>query len=151
MCILGYSDVGDPVFIYNFCNALFWYGERRRKNVKSLNPTYSLCCYSGKIRIPIIKEPPQAIQNLLFFYHPHGKHFRENIRSFNSMFSFTSMGGKIDKSLNNGSAPPVFRLCGQNYHRIGSLMPDEGDTPKFAQLYIYDTQNEISNRICSVR
>lgn len=34
---------------------------------------------------------------------------------------------------------------------IGSLLPIEGDVPKFAQLYIHDTQNEIYNRIYSVR
>ena len=35
----------------------------------------------------------------------------------------------------------------QVYHFIGSLLPDEGEAPKFAQLYIYDTENEIKNRL----
>lgn len=48
--------------------------------------------------------------------------------------------------LNNGRGPPQFILSGQNHHRIGSLLPEPGSTPKFAQLYIYDTQNEIQNR-----
>ncbi|XP_019150201.1 PREDICTED: uncharacterized protein LOC109147018 [Ipomoea nil] len=61
------------------------------------------------------------------------------------------MGGKIDKSVNNGSAPPIFKIHGQNFHRIGSLLPPDGSQPKFAQLYIHDTQNEIQNRIASVR
>ena len=30
---------------------------------------------------------------------------------------------------------------------FGSLIPDDGDTPKFCQLYIYDTANEVSNRL----
>jgi len=62
------------------------------------------------------------------------------------MFSFTSMGGKIDKSINKGKGPYVFRLSGQNYHSMGSLLPDVGETPKFSQLYIYDTENEEVNR-----
>ena len=57
------------------------------------------------------------------------------------------MGGKIQSHINNGSGPPQFILGGQNYHRIGSLLPEPGATPKFAQLYIYDTQNELQNRI----
>ncbi|KAL1567535.1 DNA helicase [Salvia divinorum] len=61
------------------------------------------------------------------------------------------MGGKVDNSLNTGRSPPVFRLHGQNYHLIGSLLPPDGCTPKFAQLYIYDTDNEVNNRIMSVR
>ena len=67
------------------------------------------------------------------------------------MFSFTSMGGKIDKKFNNGSGPYVFKLHGQNYHRIGSLLLEEGSTTKFAQLYIYDTENEVSNRARVIR
>ncbi|XP_073137503.1 uncharacterized protein [Henckelia pumila] len=61
------------------------------------------------------------------------------------------MGGKIDSSLNQGGSAPVFKLHGQNYHLIGSLLPCEGASPKFAQLYIYDTENEITNRISAVR
>lgn len=61
------------------------------------------------------------------------------------------MGGQIDTSLNNGKSPSVFRMHGQNYHLIGSLIPTVGEPPKFAQLYIYDTHNEVTNRLLSVR
>ncbi|XP_019198170.1 PREDICTED: uncharacterized protein LOC109191996 [Ipomoea nil] len=61
------------------------------------------------------------------------------------------MGAKIDRTINNGSSPPIFRIHGQNFHRIGSLIPPNGTYPKFAQLYIHDTDNEIKNRIASVR
>lgn len=63
------------------------------------------------------------------------------------MFAFTSIGGKVVSSVNDGGGPPQFILSGQNYHRIGSLLPPEGKTPKFAQLYIYDTHNELQNRM----
>ncbi|PHU22432.1 hypothetical protein BC332_07539 [Capsicum chinense] len=66
------------------------------------------------------------------------------------MFSFTSMGGKVDSSVNQIWGPRTFRLSGQNYHRIGSLLPLEGSIPKFAQLYIYDMDNEVQNRIHAV-
>ncbi|XP_057730390.1 uncharacterized protein LOC130945700 [Arachis stenosperma] len=49
-------------------------------------------------------------------------------------------------SVNDGRGPPQFIISGQNYHRIGSLLPDVGQKPKFAQLYIYDTQYEIMHR-----
>lgn len=61
------------------------------------------------------------------------------------------MGGKIDRSINVGGAPPIFKINGQNFHLIGSLLPLEGNQPKFAQLYIHDTQHDITNRISSVR
>jgi hypothetical protein len=41
----------------------------------------------------------------------------------------------------------VFRVNGQIHHRIGSLLPLPDNCPKFAELYIFDTKNEISNRI----
>ena len=94
-----------------------------------------------------MRELPTTLKNLRSSVDQRSKRFLENIRGYNMMFSFTLMGGKIDASHNDGGGPYVFRLNGQNYHRIGSLIPGEGATPKFAQLYIYDTENEISNRI----
>ncbi|XP_019199145.1 PREDICTED: uncharacterized protein LOC109192894 [Ipomoea nil] len=61
------------------------------------------------------------------------------------------MGGKIDRTINNGTSPPIFRINGQNFHCIGSLLPALGTQPKFAQLYIHDTENEIQNRSNSFR
>lgn len=76
--------------------------------------------------------------------------FLQHIRQYNSLFSFTSMGADIDDSLNQGGGPYVFKINGQVYHRIGSLLPNEDNPPKFAQLYIYDTQNEVQNRMLAV-
>ncbi|XP_074299942.1 uncharacterized protein LOC141631128 [Silene latifolia] len=56
------------------------------------------------------------------------------------------MGGKIDHSVNQGRGPYTFRMGGQNIHRIGSLLPSTGITPKFCQLYIYGTEEEVENR-----
>ncbi|XP_070047144.1 uncharacterized protein [Nicotiana tomentosiformis] len=39
------------------------------------------------------------------------------------------MGGKVDASLNETKGPRTFKLSGQNYHQIGSLLPPEGSTP----------------------
>lgn len=149
--ITGYSDIGDPIHICTHCDALFWYNERQDKHYKAKNPKYTGCCSSGKIKLPKLQDPPQVLQDLFYGHHPNSKHFQENVRSFNNMFCFTSMGGKIEYSINQGGSPPIFKLSGQNYHQIGSLLPNEGQTPKFAQMYIFDTHNEINNRIRSVR
>ncbi|CAN1298315.1 ATP-dependent DNA helicase pif1 [Linum perenne] len=60
------------------------------------------------------------------------------------------MGGKVNHSLNQGRGPYTFSISGQIYHRIGSLLPSEGVKPKFGELYIYDTENEVKNRIDAV-
>ncbi|KAM3376008.1 hypothetical protein P3S68_014722 [Capsicum galapagoense] len=61
------------------------------------------------------------------------------------------MGGNVDVSVNQSRGPRTFKLSGQNYHQIGSLLPPEGSNPKFTQLYIYDTGNKVKNRIHAVR
>ncbi|CAI0460781.1 unnamed protein product [Linum tenue] len=40
-------------------------------------------------------------------------------------------------------------ICGENYHRIGSLLPVEGERPKFAQLYIFEPDSEVDNRLAN--
>ncbi|KAM3285406.1 hypothetical protein P3S67_024205 [Capsicum chacoense] len=60
------------------------------------------------------------------------------------------MGGKVDVSVNHLRVPRTFKLSGQNYYQIESLLPPEGSNPKFAQLYIYDIENEVANRIQAV-
>lgn len=146
-----YADFGDPNNTCEHCSSVFWYEERLNKARDSRSPKYSICCGHGKITLPTMSRPPQKLYDL--FFKPGDKItcFLDNIRAFNSMFCFTSMGGKVDKSVNNGSAPPVFRINGQNFHLIGSLLPTDGCQPRFAQLYIHDTDHEINNRISSVR
>jgi hypothetical protein len=107
---------------------------------------FSICCQKGFVDLPLLKKPPALLVSLLNGTEPRSKHYLKNARAYNSMFAFTSLGGKVFTKLNNGSGPPQFTLHGQNYHRIGSLLRENGSTPKFAQLYIYDTQNEIHNR-----
>ena len=101
----------------------------------------------GKVELPLLNKPFTLLQALLNGEDHRSKLFLQNIRIYNNMFSFTSIGGKIDALMNNGSAPPQFILNGQNYHCIGSLLPKDGSKPKFAQLYIYDTKNEMSNKM----
>ncbi|GJT95965.1 hypothetical protein Tco_1091483 [Tanacetum coccineum] len=61
------------------------------------------------------------------------------------MFNMMSLGVHIDESVNNGRGPYVFKISDQLYHWLGSLSPAEGDPPRFSQLYIYDTDNEVDN------
>ena len=42
---------------------------------------------------------------------------------------------------------PSFRIQGQVYHLIGSIVPTEGESPKFAQIYFIDNEeSEIATR-----
>nr|ABD65060.1 hypothetical protein 27.t00039 [Brassica oleracea] len=124
-----------------------WYGERIGKRRRSANPVFTMCCKHGKVVLPRLANPPMELMTLLCKGDELSKHYREFIRAYNMMFSFTSLGGKIDHSINNGRGPFVFRMSGENYHRIGDIVPEPRQAPKFSQLYIIDTLNEIKNRL----
>jgi hypothetical protein len=63
------------------------------------------------------------------------------------MFAMTSMGVKVIDSINDGHRPYVFKISGQVCHIIDSLIPTHGARPEYAQLYLFDIEHEISNRI----
>ncbi|RYR26488.1 hypothetical protein Ahy_B02g060732 [Arachis hypogaea] len=65
--------------------------------------------------------------------------------------SIISIGAKIDKAVNSSRGPPTFRLFGENYDLMGSLIPPDGSRAKFSQLYVFDTQNEVQNCISAIR
>ncbi|XP_074318232.1 uncharacterized protein LOC141655028 [Silene latifolia] len=141
----GYWDCGDAEYECDKCHALIWFGERKDKRRGTRRPKFSLCCSNGKVELPFLQQPPEFIKSLTG-QHRFSKHYRENIRAYNSMFSFTSMSGKIDHSINQGRGPYTFRMGGQNCHRIGTLVPTGDARPKFCQLYICDTEEEVHNR-----
>jgi hypothetical protein len=63
------------------------------------------------------------------------------------MFAITSMGVKVIDSINDGHGPYVFEISGQVWHIIGSLIPTHGARPEYAQMYLFDIELEVSNRI----
>ena len=94
------------------------------------------------------KEPYEFLRELINFVGTsRSKKFIEKIRQYNCLFAFTSMGATIDRSINNGGGPNIFKISGQVCHRMGSLLPQEGDLPKFTELYTYHGGNEVNNRI----
>ncbi|KAH7857497.1 hypothetical protein Vadar_013390 [Vaccinium darrowii] len=93
-------------------------------------------------------EAPPEMADLFCEQTTDGRHFRKNIRAYNHVFSFTSMGVDFDEELAGGSRGVyTFRAHGAIYHRIGSLLPYSDQRPRYLQLYIYDTDHEIENRM----
>lgn len=44
----------------------------------------------------------------------------------------TSTGGNVDKNINDGGGPYIFRVNGQTHHKIGTLHPINDSNPQFA-------------------
>jgi hypothetical protein len=77
---------------------------------------------------------------------PAGRLFRENLRMYNNTLSLCSLGARIDNSVSGQSGVYTFRIQGALYHRIGSLLPVEGEQPRFAQIYFSDSDPHVQLR-----
>jgi hypothetical protein len=130
----------EPSYQCRHCKALFWYGERNGALYGRRTIAYNKCCKGGKVFLsppPPYKPRPEPLVSLARFDSDAAtRKFMENIRQYNWLFAFTSMGAHVD----NGCGPPVFKISGY-------LLPLKDETPKFLQLYIYDTSNEVRNRL----
>nr|GEW30526.1 hypothetical protein [Tanacetum cinerariifolium] len=120
--------------------------EAKRGNPNPVNKAYSICCKKGKV---MLEKPPATPKLLLdLFLNDDGKiqNFTNNIRTYNSMFIFTSMGEKVDDSVNRrGCGPYVFRLHGQTYHSMGSFLLQEAKQSK----HRCDTYSNIRSSIAN--
>ncbi|KAK9684271.1 hypothetical protein RND81_10G198000 [Saponaria officinalis] len=145
------SSFGKPTEKCEFCDAIMWKEESVGNVPVGAKPQFSICCQKRKVRLPILQDPPDYLKQLL---DPNGGRrssgFRRLIRSYNMIYAFTSMGGKVDNAINQGSAPYCFRLGGQNHHNIGLFLLPDGKQPRFLQVYFYDSELEVAQRISSL-
>ncbi|KAK9055483.1 hypothetical protein SSX86_026566 [Deinandra increscens subsp. villosa] len=137
-----YEDIGDCCYVCSFCFALFWHGEKLSSSRANEPPKFNKCCKGGRVRLHNLFDPPPLLKSLL-----DDTSFLKAIRKYNSLFSMTSFGANVDSAINDGNAAFVFKISGQISHSIGSLCPVPEKGPRFQQLYVYDTENEISNRL----
>ncbi|PKC04553.1 hypothetical protein RhiirA5_248029, partial [Rhizophagus irregularis] len=131
--------------ICTYCGAKFWMNEKDKHSTQN-SPSFAVCCAGGKVGLPPLLRPPPYLMNLYTSLEPEANAFRRNVRSYNSLLACTSFGADVNGEFQR-SGLSNFTIHGQVYHFIGSLLPNEGEAPKFAQLYIYDTENEMNNRL----
>ncbi|CAG8795681.1 11046_t:CDS:2, partial [Racocetra persica] len=96
------------------------------------------CCLNGRVILANI-EVSATLQNLFSRTDEVGCDFHANIQAYNSLFAFTSMSFHFDQHLAN--------IQGGVYYAIRPLLPSNNNSPKYLQLYIYDTEHEINNRL----
>ncbi|XP_055918607.1 uncharacterized protein LOC129950708 [Eupeodes corollae] len=102
-----------------------------------------MCCASGKVVFSNIDEPPEPIKSVLTNNHILSAHFLNNVRRYNSLFQMTSFGAK---EIKEGHFMPTFKVEGQVYHLIGSLLPPSGQIPQFLQIYFISDADQLSLR-----
>lgn len=113
--------IGKMNIVCKHCKALKWKEE-----------ALGLCCSNGKIMLENISQRPEPLHSLIHNSHPKSTHFLNNIRKYNTAFQMTSLGCN---RIMIGNFNPTFKIQGQVYHLIGSLLPHTNQEPKFLQIY----------------
>ncbi|XP_055924623.1 uncharacterized protein LOC129956714 [Argiope bruennichi] len=118
--------------------------------LKFRNETPGMCCASGKVVLSPLPTPPEPLLSLLAGESDDSKLFLRKIRKFNSCFQMTSFGAtKICDIASNGrNFETTFKVQGQVYHKIGSLLPMPDDDPKFLQIYFMGNCEERVTTRC---
>nr|GEV45595.1 DNA helicase [Tanacetum cinerariifolium] len=121
-----YIHLGQCTCVCCHCEAMFWECKKVASTSYTSQTGYNKCCYGGRI---ILRPPPEYPQYVKELYG--NAHFMDNIRAM------TSVGANVDKSINKGKGPYVYRISGQIYHWIGSMCPDEGQPPSPRYMYAH--------------
>ena len=129
-------QVGSMNVLCVHCGALKWKGE-----------SPGLCCANGKVKLPNLIPPTEPLNSLMAGETPESRHFLENIRKYNSCFQMTSFGAS--KEVSKEGFMPTFKVQGQVYHRVGSLLPLPEDQPQFLQIYFMGDYAAEANQRCS--
>ncbi|UYV70255.1 hypothetical protein LAZ67_7002292 [Cordylochernes scorpioides] len=121
------------------CTAFKYNGERP-----------GMCCSAGKVKIPDLPEPPEALRTLLDGSSPHSAEFMQRVLHYNNAFQMTSF--RCGSRVVLPGYMPTFKVQGQVYHRICSVLPPlNSDSrqlqPAFLQVFfIGDSSAEVATR-----
>ena len=125
---------------YEPCKAYHFASELTRDK-----PHFPLCCNNGKVVLPDVPKPPDALGELLEGRNRRALQFKDRIRYYNGALCFVSFGLDIFENV-AGRGPPVIKSHGQVYHLAGRLFPADDDDAGYAQLYLYDHGDALRKR-----
>lgn len=112
---------------------------------------FTSCCHKGKVRLPELGQV--EFFKLLYdglisndrLTQQLSKNYFENIRQYNSAFAMISSEAQVADTILHGVYH--FKIHDVFYHRAGSLSVPYGDSPRYAQLYFYDTDTAVTHRM----
>ncbi|KAI9102195.1 hypothetical protein K1719_023705 [Acacia pycnantha] len=62
----NYLDDGDASLECQFCDSQMWFAERLKGLKKNLVAQFGICYCKGKIIVPLLKRPPEELEQLFF-------------------------------------------------------------------------------------
>lgn len=125
------------------CGAKHWMDEKLTSS-SLVNPVFGTCCFDGKVSIPLLTQPPLELWKLYNGTDPNSTHFLNYIGSYNNAFAMVSLAHKREDL---GAGPNIFKIQGELRHRMGSLLPEPGRTPTYAQLYFQSSEVALEYRM----
>ena len=98
---------------YSDCGVLHWTSEKLANS-----PKFGMCCYSRKIKVPKLDDPPPELLHLLVGQEDICKKFYDHICNYNNALAMTSLGCKVWYLLfscffaryNNNRAPNKYKF-----------------------------------------
>jgi len=125
--------------ICEHCNAIFFRSENSNK-----------CCGQGRrnLQFQFNNRLPELIRRLLRNNNSFCKEFRLNIRRYNSSLAMTSCGAKLDHLTRRDNPQDrlgvyVYKINGEMYHQIWTMIPMHGEIERFLQLYFIDAGEHL--------
>ena len=126
--------IGKMTVKCDFCEALKFPKEKSRTTT---------CCSEGKINLTPFPKPPEALMNLWMGNDAKSRLFKAYARQLNNAVCLSSLT-VTERNLGGFNPSVVFQ--GKVHHRAGALLPADGEQPKCAQLYVYDSAMESTFR-----
>lgn len=102
----------------------------------------SICCNNGKIKLEAFPKPPQPIMDLWMGTDARSRIFRQHSRTINNGVCLSSI--QVKERVDGFTPSVIFQ--GKVTHRIGALSHIEGETPVYSQLYVLDSDMELTQR-----
>ncbi|KAI7937743.1 hypothetical protein MJO29_015058, partial [Puccinia striiformis f. sp. tritici] len=147
----GRHQLAECDMVCRGCKALHWPEERALEDIRKNNNIFSMCCQTGKVKLPagspLAPEAPNFLKNLLkgtedsksiylscvqvctVVSYKEARRFQKFIRTYNNSVSCTSLGFVIDGKSASASRGPVFTLNGRLVHKIGAITPGVRQQP----------------------
>ena len=123
------------------CLALHWLNEELDHSLKE-EPLFVTCGSNGNVQLPTLSLLPPMLLKLYTADTPIAKHWRTHIRKYNSVLAFTSLNYQPDKR--TPGRLQCFQIHGALYHMTGPLEHPGNCKPQFAQLFLYDPQEAVT-------
>ena len=169
----GYWHCGSMIYPCRLCSALRYFGEKTNgPGSTQRNPKFSGCCSNGPLTpdfvlssscadsfhpstktfavsksVSSFSEPPKLLRELLTSDSAEARHFRKHIRLYNSALAMASVRADfVRRGPGISKYNPTITVHGRMYHEIGALLPATGMVPRYASVYIHDTERAASNR-----